>query len=321
MPFQAAHGQSFYDRCNMVDRESNLQQRGCRLVWSRLEDLGSSKDILKGFEEWLMRNHHHSTVRQLLKYAIEYHDVLSIPSKASELAVLNRDKRRMVMSSLANFSKYIGRYEHWKSIVRNTGLKWEKRTSLEVVLDIMDARLCDTKEWLLKSIKALSKRHAAVLIFDALTGLRPSEAYQSCELITKLSQNGQLSHYINNDLMMLEHFRYKSIFLRRCKNAYISFISPELLDLILKYKPTLKYSSLNPKLQKHGLECQTKQLRKYHGTLLREYLPTEAIDLLHGRVNESVFLRHYYKPFLKEIQQRTIKALQPLQIELLSQIQ
>jgi hypothetical protein len=276
---------------------------------------------MDGFEEWLIKSHHHSTVRQLLKYAEEYHDVLSVPSRASELVVLNRDKRRMVMSSLANFSKYLGKYEYWKSIVRNAGLKWEKRTSLEVVLDILDARLSDTKEWLLKSINVLSKRHATVLIFDALTGLRPSEAYQSCELITKLSHSGQLNHYLNNDLMMLEHFRYKTMFLRRCKNAYISFISPELLDLVLKYKPALRYSSLNPKLQKHGLECRTKQLRKYHGTLLRECLPTEAVDLLHGRINESVFLRHYYKPFLKEIQQRTIKALQPLQSELLSQIQ
>ena len=292
--------------------------RGCRLAWSRLVDLGYTKDVLNGFEEWLLKSHHHSTVRQLVKYAVEYHDVLSVPSKASELMVLNRDKRRMVMSSLANLSKFLGKYEYWKMIVRNTGLKWEKRTSLEVVLDIMDTRLSEAKEWLFKAIKSLSKQHATVLIFDALTGLRPSEAYQSCELITKLSECGKLDHYLNQEMMMLEHFRYKETFLRRCKNAYISFISPELLDLVLKYKPTLKYVSLNPKLQKHGLECQTKQLRKYHGTLLREYLPTEAIDLLHGRVNESVFLRHYYKPFLKEIQQRTTKALQPLQSELLS---
>jgi intergrase/recombinase len=86
-------------------------------------------------------------------------------------------------------------------------------------------------------------------------------------------------------------------------------------------QPALKYVSLNPKLRKHGFECRMKQLRKYHGTLLREHLPTEVIDLLHGRVSESVFLRNYYKPFLREIQQRTMKALQPLQLELLNSIQ
>jgi hypothetical protein len=226
----------------------NGRSWGCRLAWSRLGDLGYSKYVFNDFEQWLNKSHHHSTVRQLLKYAVEYHDVLAVPSKASEIMVLNRDKRRMVMSSLANLSKFLGKYEHWKMIVRNTGLKWEKRTSLEVVLDIMDARLSDTKEWLLKAVKTLSKQHATVLIFDALTGLRPSEAYQSCELITKLSECGKLEHYLNREMMMLEHFRYKDIFLRRCKNAYISFISPELLELVLKYKPTLKFISLNPKL-------------------------------------------------------------------------
>lgn len=52
---------------------------------------------------------------------------------------------------------------------------------------------------------------------------------------------------------MLEHFRYKETYLRKCKNAYISFISPELLDLVLRYKPNLRFVSLNPKLQKQGV--------------------------------------------------------------------
>jgi len=283
--------------------------------------LGYSDDTINRFELWLKTNHHKSTIRQLVLYAQKYRGVLAEPSEASELLGLPRDKRRMAMSALANLSKFLGKYEYWKMIVRNAGLKWEKRTSLEVVLDIMDARLCDSKEWLIRAIESLSKQHATVLIFDALTGLRPSEAYESSELITRLSQYEKLDRYLNREMMMLEHFRFKETFLRRCKNAYISFISPELLELILKHKPTLKYTSLNPKLNKHGLGCQMKQLRKYHGTLLREYLPTEVIDLLHGRVNESVFLRHYYKPFLKEIQQRTLKALHPLQSELMSAIE
>jgi intergrase/recombinase len=309
----------------MIDTISSLGTpnsliRGCRLVWSRLGDLGYTADVFDGFREWLLKNHHRSTVPQLFKYAQQYCGVFSVPSRASELLALNRDKRRLAMSSLANFGKHIGKYECWKMIVKNTGLKWEKKTSLEVVLDIMDSRLIDTKEWLLRAIGRLSIQHATVLVFDMLTGLRPSEAYSSCSLITELSEEGKLNQYLNKDLMMLEHFRYKDMFLRRCKNAYISFITPELLGLILENKPRLKYSSLNPKLRKHELECRVKQLRKYNGTMLREHLPTEVIDLLQGRINESIFLRYYYKPLLQDIQQRTIKALQQLQKELIETV-
>ena len=43
---------------------------------------------------------------------------------------------------------------------------------------------------------------------------------------------GELSNYLNKELLMLEHFRYGDLFLRRCKNAYISFVTPELLELV-----------------------------------------------------------------------------------------
>jgi intergrase/recombinase len=90
--------------------------------------------------------------------------------------------------------------------------------------------------------------------------------------------------------------------------------------LILENKPRLKYSSLNPKLRKHELECRVKQLRKYNGTMLREHLSTEITDLLQGRINESIFPRYYYKPLLQDIQQRTTKALQQLQKELIEKV-
>jgi len=86
--------------------------------------------------------------------------------------------------------------------------------------------------------------------------------------------------------------------LRKNKNCYISFLSEDLLELVLENKPRLTYSGLADALNKRGLHNPLNVLRKLFATTLREHLPTELIDLLQGRVNESVFLRYYYKPTL-----------------------
>jgi intergrase/recombinase len=116
---------------------------------------------------------------------------------------------------------------------------------------------------------------------------------------------------------MLQHFRFKEQFLRRNKNAYISFISQELLDLIIKIEPKITYSQLQKKIYRLDLKNRTRQLRKLNATLLRETLPREVIDFLQGRIKQSVFLRYYYKPFLKDVRDRTVKRIKPLQKELL----
>ena len=74
---------------------------------------------------------------------------------------------------------------------------------------------------------------------------------------------------------------------------------------------------LQKKIYRSKLKNKTKQLRKLNATLLRDNLPREVIDLLQGRINQSVFLRYYYKPFLKDIRDRTLKGIEPLQKELL----
>lgn len=126
-----------------------------------------------------------------------------------------------------------------------------------------------------------------------------------------------LDCYLNRDLLMLQHFRFRDAFLRRNKNAYISFISKKLLNLVVEGKPRITYQQLQKKIYRSGLKNNTRQLRKLNATLLRETLSREVIDLLQGRINQSVFLRYYYKPFLKDSRYRTIKGIEPLQKELL----
>ena len=117
--------------------------------------------------------------------------------------------------------------------------------------------------------------------------------------------------------LLIKHFRHGDLFLRKFKNAYISFLNPELLEHITTLKPRIKYTILHTKIYRLGFPNRTKQLRKYFATKLRESIPTEAIDLLQGRNNQSVFLRYYYKTFLRDIKTKTLKGIEPLQKELL----
>jgi len=252
-----------------------------------------------------------------MRYVRRYHDVLRNPRKISQIGALSKDKKRMAMAGLANLSKYLGCYGYWRTLVKNAGLRWEKKVSLDIVLDIMNTNLQDCWAWLKQVLVRIPKEYGCVLVFTALTGLRPSEAVNSTKLISELYESGRLEEYLNQELLMLEHFRHGEIFLRKFKNAYISFITPELLELITTVKPRIKYPTLYTKIHRLGVSNKTKQLRKYFATKLRESLPTEAIDLLQGRINQSVFLRYYYKPFLKDMRDRTLKGIEPLQKELL----
>ena len=86
--------------------------------------------------------------------------------------------------------------------------------------------------------------------------------------------------------MMLQHFRFPELFLRNSKNAYISFITPELLNRVIETKPRITYPALDTKIGRLGYNNQTKQLRKIFATKLRNTLPQELVDLLQGRISQ-----------------------------------
>jgi len=110
------------------------------------------------------------------------------------------------------------------------------------------------------------------------------------------------------------------MFLRKSKNAYISFITPQLLDLILETKPRVKYSAIDTKIGREGFNTQTKQLRKLFATKLRTSLPQELVDLLQGRVSQTVFMKFYYRPLLEDARNKALTSLQTLQDELIETV-
>jgi hypothetical protein len=202
------------------------------------------------YEDWLLKGHERAYALKLLNDGRKYCFVFEEPGRASVIDGLSRAKKRGVMAALANLAKYLGVYDYWKVIARNSGLRWEKRPAIETVLDILNSDLDTLEEWLLNGFRILPKEHASVLGFMAVTGLRPSEACMSTVLISELTEEGRLDRYLNAELMMLEHFRYPKLFLRNVKNCYISFVPDEMLDLIGTVKPQITYTALKRALQR-----------------------------------------------------------------------
>jgi hypothetical protein len=68
-----------------------------------------------------------------------------------------------------------------------------------------------------------------IVRFGALTGLRPAEILESVRLI---NNKETFPDYYNAEQMTLQHFKFPDIFLRHTKKAFLSFVTPSMLDAI-----------------------------------------------------------------------------------------
>jgi hypothetical protein len=126
------------------------------------------------------------------------------------------------MKALAALSKYTGCYDKWKSIIERYQLKWSGEDTVETFNNVMmnnEQNYTSMIEWLKNCCSKLSSSYSNILLFNTLTGLRPDEACKSIILIQKEEDN-----YVRKDLMILEHYKFPDIFIRRTKKAYISIL-------------------------------------------------------------------------------------------------
>ena len=269
------------------------------------------------FKQWLDAQYSPKHARQVFSRAVTYHEAATDAAKAAQLKALSKDKRRLIMEGLAAYAKFSGTYEIWQSVRRQAGLKWGQSDPLKVINALVSGEATHALEWLNEVAARLPVPYRVVLVFAALTGLRPTEAANSCALIYELSSKGQLADYYDADLKMLQHFKYPKVFLRRTKNAYITFVGPRLIEAVASMEP-VAFSTVSKAIRSHlGMQVQAKNLRKHYATFLRKYLEQEMIDLVQGRVGSSVFAKHYYRPLIEELRERVLTATAQLEKELL----
>ena len=120
----------------------------------------------------------------------------------------------------------------------------------------------------------------------------------------------------NENLCTLEHFTYPKTFLRNTKNVFISIVLGDLVKKVSQCKP-ITYNSIKMKLQRKHTPLRFNELRDYFGSYMVQHgnLIREEVDLLQGRVGESIFARHYFSPSFQELRDRIIKAIERLRIQ------
>ena len=243
------------------------------------------------YNQHLQNNYKHSTIQTHKCYGRKYSHILT-DGNAQELLTLSNHKRLMVMSALASLSKFIGCYDSWESIKKRYHLKWSYNDGLSFFNAITNGDNLDSMlKWLKNTISKLPESDANILIYCTVTGLRPTEACQSIELI-----HTDLDNYLNKDSMMLEHFKYPQQFIRKTKHAFVSIVDDSIIELA-KSASQRSYNSTRMLLRKQGIEMHMAYCRKIFATYLRNNgIQPEIIDLLQGRVPKSIFLRHYYRP-------------------------
>ena len=148
-------------------------------------------------------------------------------------------------------------------------------------------------KWLKNAYSKLPQSYGNILLFNALTGLRPEEAIQSIKIL-----HTEPEDYLK-DNAILEHYRYPSIFIRRTKKAYISIVNETILGLA-RGSGNHSYNALRLLIKRKGLDMNMSFCRKVFATYLRTNgVEQEIIDLLQGRTPKSVFARHYFRPDFK----------------------
>jgi intergrase/recombinase len=227
----------------------------------------------------------------------------------SDLRSLNDETRLHAMKSLSALSKFLGIYDEWQKMVKNYGLKWNGRSTDDLII----ARLTKTQnpnevfEWI-KTVKKQCPELSDFLNFMSFTGMRLGEAVESYNLVIRLASEGKLNTYYNAEKGILEHYRFKNLFLRKTKKAFFSFIPRTLLDTISKGEP-LTQDSIECKLRRRSIPRRFGDIREVHGTLLTRWLSEPEINFLHGRISASVFMRSYFNPsWLTDLKARTFKG-------------
>jgi hypothetical protein len=244
---------------------------------------------MAGFDAYLTKAlTNDKDVRYLTELANKYQSILAT-GNATELLSLTSNVKRNAMRSLAHLAKYNGDYEHWQKIIKNHGLHWRQADNDS--FDFFEKEtISEMIEYVKETMKILPADMAKTFQTATVLGLRADEV---CKAINLLKQS--TPDYYDDKLGVLEHYKFKALFIRRTKKAYISLVNDDLLTLARQSCD--RYQAIRSFLKRRKTPMQMKYCRKIFGTWLRQNgIESEFIDVLQGRVPQSVFAKHYYRP-------------------------
>jgi len=227
---------------------------------------------------------------------------------------MSDDKRLHAMKSLSSLARFLGIYEVWGRMVKNYGLRWNGKSSDDIIIERLTktANPNDVYEWI-KAVKETCAELSDFVDFMAITGLRFVESIESYNLIIKLSKHEKLSEYYDVEREILQHFKFREIFLRKTKKAFISFVYSDTVGKISENTP-LTEDIIHGRLKRRNIPLRFSDIRELHGTLLTKHLRQPEIDFLHGRVSPTVFMRNYFNPtWITDLKARTFRAIREIE--------
>ena len=301
----------------------NANSTSNNLVWCGRRDSNPGSQAWKssteeidwhGFHVWLLKDHRVDVTRNTVNYAKKYHLCL-LDRDFSEIGSLKETVRPNALKALSCLAKFLGVHEDFKLLVKNYSLKWSGRSAEDLIIDRITKveNPNEIFDWI-KQVKQLRPDLSEFVEFMAVTGLRLVEAVNSYNLIIKLHKERKLHEYYNSKSEILEHFKFKEIFFRRSKKAFISFVPATLVQRISTKKKLTSPVAVQDRVRKKGLKVRFADIRETHGTLLTKYLKDNEIDFLHGRATSSVFMRNYFNPSLiSDLKTRMFQATSEIQ--------
>jgi intergrase/recombinase len=159
----------------------------------------------------------------------------------------------------------------------------------------------------MKQVKKICYELHDFIDFMGTTGLRYEEVFKAT-IIIKLSKEGKLNQYYDSEREILEHFRFKEVFLRHTKKAFITFVPKALIERIGTHK-RLTVNIISKRVQRRIGKLRFGDIREVHGTLLTNYLKEVEINFLHGRFSSLVFMTNYFNPvWIANLKDRTLNA-------------
>lgn len=292
---------------------------------------------VRNFEDYLEAQKKRN-IHQIMYYTKRFASVLA-NGDATPLVGLSGPVRRHALEALANYAKFTGRYQEFNAIRQRFSLRWtngdESLQSLQRFFDdslTFDVMLSKVKEM----IRVLPEHMGAIIKFACLIGLRPLEVCECVRLLNigdigKNSEIGKIASeppfttnsdfgkssktqlYYNPDRQALEHFRFSQIFLRQTKKAYIFFVTPEMLDIVRYSERSIpSKNAIALACRRNGIKMEMHLTRKVFASWLRkEGIQPEVVDMLQGRVAQSVLTRHYLVP-QEGLAGQVLKALEGL---------
>jgi len=232
----------------------------------------------------------------------------------STLKTFTPNKRRKAMEALSALSKFLGIYDDFKRLIKAHGLKWQVDTD-----DVIIARLLKYNnngnenknnglfEWI-KTVKRQIPELKTFVDFITASGLRFDEALNAFNLIVELTRSGRLSEYYNIEQQTLEHFRFRTVFIRRTKKVYMGFVPCALIETIGSKSSTLTKDTICKRIQRLKLPLCFSDIREFYASFSTKHLRQPEIDFLQGRVSASVFMRNYFNPtWISDLKDRALK--------------